>query len=76
MKKIKPGRYRHHKGKEYMVIGTAKHSKTLKDLVVYQALHDSPEFGNKALWVRPQSVFASTVELNGKKVSRFTYIGE
>lgn len=68
------GTYKHYKGKKYEVIGIAKHSKTLKDLVVYQALHDSQEFGSKALWVRPLSVFTSDVSLGSKKVKRFTYI--
>lgn len=76
MKDFKLGKYKHHKGKEYEVIGIAKHSKTLKDLVVYKALHDSVEFGNNAMWVRPMSAFAGTVTLAGKKVSRFTFIGK
>lgn len=71
---LKLGKYKHYKDKEYEVIGIAKHSKTLKDLVVYKAMHDSKEFGNKALWVRPLSVFTSSVSLAGKKVQRFTYI--
>jgi hypothetical protein len=63
MKEFKLGKYKHHKGKEYEVIGIAKHSKTLKDLVVYRALHNSPEFGDKALWVRPMSAFTESVSL-------------
>jgi hypothetical protein len=34
---IKKGTYRHYKGNEYEVIGTARHSETLEVLVVYKA---------------------------------------
>ena len=39
MEEIRPGRYRHFKGKEYRVLGVARHSETLEPLVVYQALY-------------------------------------
>lgn len=68
---IKPGKYRHFKGNEYEVIGTAKHSETLEEMVVYRALYG--EFG---LWVRPASMWEETVERDGKTYQRFTYIGD
>lgn len=68
---IKPGRYRHFKGNEYEVIGTAKHSETLEEMVVYRALYG--EFG---LWVRPAKMWEETVERDGKIYQRFTYIGD
>ena len=68
---IRPGKYRHFKGKEYEVIGTARHSETLELMVVYQALYG--EFG---LWVRPASMWNETVERDGKTYQRFTYMGE
>ena len=68
---IKPGRYRHFKGNEYEVIGTAKHSETLEEMVVYRALYG--EFG---LWVRPAKMWEETVERDGKTYQRFTYIGD
>lgn len=68
---IKPGIYRHFKGNKYQVIGTAKHSETLEEMVVYRALYG--EFG---LWVRPASMWEETVERDGKTYQRFTYIGE
>ena len=61
-----PGIYRHYKGQRYRVLGTARHSETLEELVVYQALYG--EFG---LWVRPATMFAGTVELDGRVVPRF-----
>ncbi|MBD9253760.1 DUF1653 domain-containing protein [bacterium] len=68
---IKPGRYRHFKGKEYEVLGVARHSETQEELVVYRALYS--DFG---LWVRPARMWNETVERDGKTFRRFTYIGE
>ena len=67
---IKPGKYRHFKGNEYEVIGTAKHSETMEEMVVYRALYG--EFG---LWVRPASMWEETVERDGKTYKRFTFLG-
>lgn len=68
---LKLGKYRHYKNKEYEVIGVAHHSETREELVVYRALYG--EFG---LWVRPLSMFIEDVEVDGKTVPRFAYIGE
>lgn len=65
-----PGRYRHYKGKDYRVIGLARHTETEEPLVVYQAL-----YGERGLWVRPAAMFAETVELDGQRVPRFRYLG-
>ena len=66
---IRPGRYRHYKGHEYTVLGVARHSETLEELVVYRQ-----EYGDHGLWVRPAAMFLDTVELEGKKVPRFRLI--
>ena len=71
MESIKPGRYRHFKGKEYEVLGVARHSETQEELVVYRAL-----YGDLGLWVRSVSMWNETVERDGKTFRRFTYIGE
>ena len=68
---IRPGRYRHFKGGEYEVIGVARHSETLEELVVYRAL-----YGERGLWVRPVAMWLETVEWEGKSVRRFTYLGD
>lgn len=68
---IRPGRYRHFKGKEYEVLGTAKHSETLEEMVVYRALYD-----NGSLWVRPASMWNETVVRDGKAFRRFTPVGD
>jgi cyclomaltodextrinase len=69
---IQPGKYRHYKGKEYEVLGTARHSETLEELVVYKALYQ-PESGN--LWVRPARMFSELVKVDGKEIPRFELIG-
>ena len=71
MEQIKPGRYRHFKGREYEVLGIARHSETEEELVVYRAL-----YGDFGLWVRPAQMWNETVERDGKTFRRFTYIGE
>ena len=72
---VELGLYQHYKGKRYEVLGIARHSETLEELVVYRALYDSPEFGTNALWVRPAAMFVETVEINGADVPRFRYLG-
>ena len=63
---IATGIYRHYKGQRYRVLGCARHSETLEELVVYQAL-----YGERGLWVRPAAMFAETVEAHGARVPRF-----
>ncbi|HPT68321.1 MAG TPA: DUF1653 domain-containing protein [Bacillota bacterium] len=65
------GRYQHYKGNLYQVLGLAKHSETLEEYVVYQAL-----YGEKQLWIRPKDMFLESVEVDGKLVPRFQYLGE
>ena len=71
MTTIKPGRYRHFKGNEYEVIGTARHSETLEELVVYRALYD-----NGGLWVRPAAMFEEQVLIDGVVRPRFERCGD
>ena len=54
---VKPGIYKHFKGNEYAVLGVAKHSETVADMVVYRAL-----YGTGELWVRPITMFDEHVE--------------
>ena len=69
MEELKPGRYRHFKGKEYEVVGVAKHSETLEPMVVYRAL-----YGEGGLWVRPLSMWNEHVEREDYSGPRFVYI--
>jgi cupin 2 domain-containing protein len=70
MNEINLGRYRHYKGNEYTVIGTARHSETLEELVVYRQ-----DYGEHSLWVRPKPMFSETVKVDGRDVPRFQPLG-
>ena len=63
---IEKGIYRHFKGGRYEVIGVARHSETLEELVVYKAL-----YGDGGLWTRPLAMWNEMVEYEGRTVPRF-----
>jgi len=63
---IKPGKYTHFKGNKYEVIGTATHSETLEEMILYRPLD-----GDGTLWVRPAVMWDELVEHKGKLVRRF-----
>lgn len=71
MEAIRPGRWRHFKGGEYQVLGTARHSESGEELVVYRAL-----YGEGGLWVRPVSMWNEDVTRDGRTFPRFTYLGD
>jgi hypothetical protein len=68
---LKPGIYEHYKGKKYEVIGMAKHSESLEDLVVYKTLYEN---SMSELWVRPLKMFQETVMIDGIEKPRFKFI--
>lgn len=67
---VKPGRYRHYKGRDYQVLSIARHSESEEELVVYRCL-----YGDFCLWVRPLAMFVEEVAVDGRRVPRFSYIG-
>lgn len=69
MQEIIIGRtYKHFKGNLYKVIGFAKHSETLEDMVIYQPLKTGDN------WVRPLSMWNEVVDDKG--TLRFTLIDQ
>ena len=68
---LRPGKYRHFKGNEYLLIGVASHSETMEPMVVYKAL-----YGDGGLWVRPASMWDEWVERDDYQGPRFIYVGE
>lgn len=74
MEEMKLGKYQHYKGNLYEVVGFARHSETLEEMVVYRALYSSPEFGDWALWVRPKKMFFENVIVDGLEIPRFKLV--
>ncbi len=65
------GVYQHYSGKYYQVIGISRHSETLEEMIVYQAL-----YGDYGLWVRPAKMFGAEVLIDNQPVKRFKFICE
>lgn len=63
------GLYEHYKGSRYKIVAVARHSETLEELIVYQAL-----YGQEGIWVRPLAMFLENIEINGQIQPRFTMI--
>ena len=68
---IKPGRYRHFKGSEYQVLGSATHSETGEAMVVYRAL-----YGEGGLWVRPAVMWREWITRDGYSGTSFIFVGD
>mgnify|MGYP003307899514 FL=1 len=68
---LKPGLYRHFKGNLYRLLYVAKHSETLEEMVVYQAL-----YGEMGIWVRPAAMWNEHVERDGYCGPRFVPVEE
>jgi cyclomaltodextrinase len=69
-------KFKHFKNRQlYELVGIARHSETLEEMVVYKALYET-KFGYGTLWVRPKSMFFEIVNHNGKAEPRFQLIEE
>lgn len=66
---IPKGKYRHFKGGLYEVVGRAKHSETLEEMVVYRAL-----YGQGELWVRPAAMWLEEVDREDYHGPRFIFL--
>lgn len=71
MTKPEPGIYRHFKGNEYELLNIARHSETLEPMVIYRA-----RYGDYGIWVRPLSMWNELVDVDGKQVPRFAFVGD
>ena len=69
MHSIPLGRYRHYKGRDYSVVGFARHSETEEVMVLYV-----PLYGEGGYWVRPLTMFTENVVVEGREVPRFALV--
>jgi hypothetical protein len=69
MHTIPLGRYRHYKGKDYSVVGFARHSETEEVMVLYV-----PLYGEGGYWVRPLDMFMESVMVDGQSMPRFALV--
>jgi hypothetical protein len=63
------GIYTHFKNKRYKILAIARHSETLQELVVYQAL-----YGEGGVWVRPVDMFLENITVDGQSFPRFKLV--
>lgn len=68
---MKLGIYQHYNGNFYQVMCIGRHSESLEEVVVYQAMQ-----GDFGVWVRPLDMFKETVTIEGKEQPRFKFISE
>lgn len=66
---LKLGIYQHYSGKQYEVMGIARHSESLEELVIYKALYPPYDY-----WVRPLKMFLEVVEREGQVMPRFQLV--
>ncbi len=77
MQKIKiGGKYTHYKNHLVRVIGVALHTETKEELVIYEKLEEYKGYKKGQLWARPKGMFLEKVQINGKRVPRFTLLEE
>lgn len=68
--------YKHYKGQKYAVLHLGRDSETTENVVIYEGLYTSEEFGDRPIWVRPVSEFIEEIEKNGKRIQRFALVEE
>lgn len=61
--------YEHYSGKRYQILGVGRHSESLEEMVVYQAL-----YGEQDIWIRPLKMFLENVTIGSQVQPRFRQI--
>jgi hypothetical protein len=65
--------YLHYKGQKYRIVCVAKHSETLEDMVVYEALYEN-ELGQ--FWIRPKKMFEEILNIDGQSTPGFSLLAQ
>lgn len=68
---VENGIYEHYKGQHYRVHKIVRHSESLEEYVLYEALYEN-KLGQ--LWVRPLKMFLENIQIHGKQIPRFTFL--
>ena len=68
-KDVIPGVYQHYKGKSYLVFVNVSHTETKERMVVYSSTST-----DGTLWTRPAAMFLDEVEIDGKRLPRFSFL--
>ena len=71
---MKKGIYKHYKGKLYLVEKVVRHTETDEEMVIYQCQYED-EDGEMSWWARPKEMFFGSVEVEGRIIRRFEYVG-
>ncbi len=72
---LKPGIYKHFKGKYYRVLGVSRNSENEhEERVVYESLYEHEKYGFGQLWDRPKKMFEETIERDGKRMKRYEFV--
>ena len=78
---FRPGIYEHYKSTEtdrryYQVLGVSRNTETEELYALYIPLYVIPEHVGVRFQCRPLGMFIEDVELDGKTVPRFRYVGQ
>lgn len=60
----------------YQLIDLTKDSDTMQDMVTYKALYITEDFGKHMRWSKLKKEFFKDIEIDGKKIPRFIFVGE
>lgn len=63
-------------GTGHLVLGRGTDEQVGAEVVVYHALFHSPAYGDQHTWVRPVDNFLEEVEVDGRCVPRFRFVGD